>query len=173
MIKLYYKTTKGIYDMIRITILDEDHSLDDIKRGEMHWSNICEFDALIEFDYDNQNICEFYTMHHFMLLQDMSEAILNLLTKGKQVSFRDYGYTYNKQLTFKMIDEDVHIMVYPQKEKNSVIVSPKVLALDFLRALKEIQNLYCSYRTDNLNDNELNVLREYIKKITKTVSQVS
>ncbi len=28
--------------MIRITILDEDNSFDDIKRGEMHWSNLCE-----------------------------------------------------------------------------------------------------------------------------------
>jgi len=160
--------------MIKITILDNDDSFIDIHDGEVHWSNLFEFNAILTFAYDDNGKCEFETMHHFMLIESMCEGILNLLLQQKQSSYSDFGKTCDNKLAFKINNYDVNITVHPLKGENTLAkTTPKVLALDFLRVLKNLKKLYLSYRMDDLCDAELKALDDYFYSISKALNKIS
>ncbi|MGE7838133.1 hypothetical protein ABE042_11420 [Viridibacillus arvi] len=160
--------------MIKITILDNDESFIDIHDGEVHWSNLFEFNAILTFAYGDNGKCEFETMHHFMLIESMCEGILNLLLQQKQSSYSDFGKTSDNKLAFKIKNHDVNISVHPPKGENTLAkTTPKVLALDFLRVLKNLKKLYLSYRMDDLCDTELKALDHYFYSISKALNKIS
>lgn len=132
---------------------------EEIETGESHWSDIFEFDALITFDYGDNGICEFETMHHFMTIDTITDGIVGLLLKREQSSYGGYGASYNKKLVFKVIDDYVFIEMHPQKGENIFAkTTPSVLAFDYLRVLKKYKKVLAAFQVDDIRQKELDLL---------------
>lgn len=160
--------------MITIEFQDAEKYIQKIKENKKHWSNIFEFEAVITFDYGTNGICQFETLHHFMTIDAMTEGIIDLLLKGEQSSYGGYGASYNKRLVFKVEDDHISIEIHPRKGNNILAkTTPNVLALDYIRALKEHKKVLTSFQKDDNGQEEIDLLDQFILEVTNALKKVS
>ena len=156
-----------------ISIELEKNELNEIQSKQLHWSNLFDFDAIISFDYGEQKI-HFETMHHLMTLGDLTKGIIVLLRSGKQSSYSGYGASYNKKLIIKRVKDRAFIELHIKKgDFVSAEVNAKVLALDFLRAIKNHIDYISSFQYDLIGAEELEGIKLLVIELNQTIRAVS